>query len=80
LDRTEDEMAKEVRFEEQMKRLEKIVDDLESGEMPLEESLKKYEDGVRLLRLCRKRLDETKRKVELLVKKGGKLSVEPFKE
>jgi exodeoxyribonuclease VII small subunit len=73
-------MAKEVRFEEQMRKLEKIVDALESGEMPLEESLKKYEEGVRLLRLCRKRLDETKRKVELLVKKGGKLTLEPFKE
>ncbi len=70
MDRTEDGMAKEVRFEEHMKKLEKIVDDLESGEMPLEESLKKYEEGVRLLRLCRRRLDETKRKVEILVKKA----------
>jgi len=71
-------MAKELKFEEQMKKLEAIVDELESGQMPLEESLKKYEEGVGLLRSCRKRLDETKRKVEILVKKGGKLTLEPF--
>lgn len=73
-------MSKELKFEEMMKKLENIVDDLESGQMPLEESLKKYEEGVRLLRVCRKRLDETKRKVEVLVKKGGKMVLEPFKE
>ncbi|MBU1006002.1 MAG: exodeoxyribonuclease VII small subunit [Candidatus Omnitrophica bacterium] len=73
-------MTKELKFEEMMKKLEGIVDDLESNEMPLEDSLKRYEEGVKLLRLCRKRLDETKRKVELLVKKGGNLTTEPFKE
>ncbi|MBU3911313.1 MAG: exodeoxyribonuclease VII small subunit [Candidatus Omnitrophica bacterium] len=73
-------MAKELKFEDMMKRLEDIVDELETGEMPLEDSLKKYEEGVKLLRLCRKRLDETKRKVEMLVKKGGKLTLEPFDE
>jgi exodeoxyribonuclease VII small subunit len=73
-------MTKEMKFEEMMKKLEEIVADLESGEMSLDESLEKYEEGVKLLRLCRKRLDETKRKVEILVKKGGKLSAEPFEE
>ena len=73
-------MSKELKFEEMMKKLESIVDDLESGNMPLEDSLKKYEEGVKLLSLCRKCLDETKRKVELLVKKGGKLTLEPFEE
>ncbi len=73
-------MSKELRFEEMMGKLEEIVGSLESGDMPLDESLKKYEEGVKLLRLCRKRLDETKRKVEILVKKGGKLTTEPFEE
>ena len=73
-------MTKELKFEEMMKKLEAIADDLESGEMPLDESLKKYEEGVKLLRLCRKRLDETKRKVEMLVKKGGKIDLETFQE
>ncbi len=73
-------MAKELRFEEMMKKLEQIVSELESGDMPLEESLKKYEEGVKLIQACRKRLDETKRKVEVLIKKDGKVTLEPFKE
>ncbi|MFH1782934.1 MAG: exodeoxyribonuclease VII small subunit [Candidatus Omnitrophota bacterium] len=73
-------MVKEMKFEEVMKKLEKIIDDLESGEMPLEESLKRYEDGVKLLKSARKRLDDVKRKVEVLVKKGGKLTLEKFEE
>ncbi|MBU4311737.1 MAG: exodeoxyribonuclease VII small subunit [Candidatus Omnitrophica bacterium] len=73
-------MAKELKFEDMMKKLETIADDLETGQMPLDESLKKYEEGVKLLRLCRKRLDETKRKVEMLVKKGDKLTLEAFQE
>lgn len=73
-------MAKELKFEDMMRKLEAIADDLETGQMPLDESLKKYEEGVKLLRLCRKRLDETKRKVEVLVKKGDKLTLESFQE
>ena len=73
-------MAKELKFEEMMKNLEQIVGELESGDMPLEESLKKYEEGVKLIQSCRKRLDETKRKVEVLIKKDGKVTLEPFKE
>lgn len=73
-------MAKEMKFEEMLRRLEEIVGELENGEIPLEDSLRKYEEGVKLLRLCRKRLDETKRKVEVLVKKGGKLVLESFEE
>ncbi len=73
-------MAKELKFEDMVKKLEEIVDNLETGGMNVEQSLKKYQEGVKLLALCRKRLDETKRKVEILVKKGGKLTTEPFKE
>ena len=74
------DMAKELKFEEMMKKLEQIVGELESGDMPLEESLKKYEEGVKLIQVCRKRLDETKRKVDVLIKKDGKSTLEPFKE
>ncbi|MCX5688113.1 MAG: exodeoxyribonuclease VII small subunit [Candidatus Omnitrophica bacterium] len=73
-------MAKELKFEEMMKKLEEIVGELESGNMPLEESLKKYEEGMKLIQSCRKKLDETKRKVEVLIKKDGKVALEPFKE
>jgi len=75
-----DNMTKEAKFEEMMKKLEEIVGDLENGNMPLEESLKKYEEGIKLIQLCRKRLDETKRKVEMLIKKDGKVTLEPFEE
>ncbi|MEK6732388.1 MAG: exodeoxyribonuclease VII small subunit [Candidatus Omnitrophota bacterium] len=73
-------MAKELKFEDMMKKLEEIVNELENGDMPLEESLKKYEEGVKLIQSCRKRLDETKRKIEVLIKKDGKVKLEPFLE
>lgn len=73
-------MAKELKFEDMMKKLEEIVSELENGNMPLDDSLKKYEEGIKLLQACRKKLDETKRKVEVLIKKDGKITTEPFKE
>lgn len=71
-------MVKE-NFEGAMKRLEEIVHDLEAGDLSLEESLKKFEEGVKLSRLCLGRLDEAEKKIELLVKgEGGKLLTKPF--
>lgn len=58
----------EVKFEEALKKLEKIVQDLERGELTLDEALKKYQEGVELSRLCSQRLDQAKKKVELLSK------------
>ena len=67
-------MTAEMKFEDALKRLEKIVADLESGDLLLDESLKRYEEGVKLAQLCSKRLDSARRKVEVLVKTGaGKL-------
>lgn len=69
----------EMKFEEAMKKLEDIVGKLENGNISLDESMTKYEEGVRLVRLCQKRLDEAKKKVEILVKsKDGKIKIEPF--
>jgi len=69
----------EPKFEDALKKLEDIVDRLESGEIPLEESLAKYEEGVRLVRLCQKKLEQAKKKIEILVKtKDGKIKIEPF--
>ena len=73
-------MAKELKFEDTMKKLEAIVESLETGGMDVDESLKKYQEGVKLLAICRKRLDDTKRKVEVLIKKGGNITSEPFEE
>ena len=59
---------KELKFEEALEKLEKIVEDLDGGELSLEESMKRYEEGIRLSKLCSKRLEEAKKKVELLLK------------
>lgn len=61
-------MAKEKSFEASLKELEQIVEQLETGDLPLEHSLELFEQGVRLSRACQKRLDEAERKVELLLK------------
>jgi exodeoxyribonuclease VII small subunit len=55
-------------FEASLKELEKIVEQLEAGDLPLERSLELFEQGVKLSRDCQKRLDEAERKVELLLK------------
>ena len=57
-----------VTFEAALKQLEEIVQRLERGELPLEESLKLYEDGIRLSRLCHAKLEEAEGKIELLMK------------
>lgn len=71
----------EIKFEEALKKLEEIVEELEDGEISLDKSLAKYEEGVGLLVLCRKKLEQAKKKIEILVKtKNGKIKTEPFEE
>jgi len=66
-------------FEEAVKRLEEIVGELEKGEVPLEETLALFEEGVKLSRFCRKKLNEAEKRVDLLLKEeGGVLYTEPF--
>jgi len=55
-------------FEQSLKQLEQIVEELESGELPLEKSLKKFEDGIKLSRSCSSKLDEIERKITILLK------------
>lgn len=63
-------------FESSLAQLEKIVEQLENGDLPLEESLKLFETGVKLSRECRERLSEAERRIEVLMKDGdGKLSL-----
>ena len=71
-------MAKE-KFEEALERLEDIVRKMETGDMTLEESLKAFEEGIKLARLCSRRLDEAERRVEILLKQEEELVVRPFK-
>ncbi|MDD5680849.1 MAG: exodeoxyribonuclease VII small subunit [Candidatus Omnitrophica bacterium] len=70
----------EIKFEEALKKLEKIVSDLEAGEMSLEESLVKYEEGIKLSKICSRQLEAAKSKVELLMKTGHKFELSPFSE
>ena len=67
-----------VKFEECLERLEKIVTELEKGEVPLEKSLTLFEEGMQLSATCRKQLEEAEGKVEILLKQNGKLQTEPF--
>ena len=60
----------EPRFEQALAALEKIVERLERGELTLEESLKLYEEGIRLSRLCHGKLEEAEGKIEMLLKNG----------
>ncbi len=71
-------MPKE-RFEDALNKLEKIVSKLEEEDIPLEESLKLFEEGIRLSRFCNQKLDEAEKKVEILIKgKNGIVKAQPF--
>ena len=70
----------EIKFEEALKKLEKIVADLEAGKLPLDESLKKYEEGIRLAQSCSKILETAQKKVEVLTKKDGSFHLKQFEE
>lgn len=71
----------EMKFEEALKKLEKIVDDLEAGNLSLDEALEKYEEGIRLSKMCAKKLEAAKKKVEILLKsEDGSVELKPFDE
>jgi len=71
----------EMKFEEALKKLEKIVADLEDGNLALDDSLEKYEEGIRLSRMCAKKLEVAKKKVEILLKsEDGSAELKPFDE
>ncbi len=67
---TKDMNAKNQTFEVSLKELEKIVRGLEEGDLSLEESLKLFEDGVRLSRECQERLNQAERRIEVLLTDG----------
>ncbi|HON58851.1 MAG TPA: exodeoxyribonuclease VII small subunit [Smithella sp.] len=72
-------MAKD-KFEDALKKLEDIVRKMESGDIPLDEALKSFEEGVRLIRFCSAKLEETERRVEMLLGKESGLETKPFEE
>jgi len=66
------------KFEECLDRVEKIVDELEKGDVPLDRALELFDEGMKLSGSCRKELEEAEGKVEVLLKRNGKLQPEPF--
>ena len=65
-------------FEASLEELEKVVKELEGGDLPLERALALFEKGVGLSDTCRKQLLDAETRVEILLKKNGKLQPEPF--
>jgi exodeoxyribonuclease VII small subunit len=69
----------DLKFEDCLARLEQIVAALESGNLPLEDSLKVFEEGVTLARQCGRYLEDAERRIEILAKDdSGALSTRPF--
>ncbi len=69
----------DLKFEDCLVRLEQIVTTLEAGTLPLEESLKVFEEGVALARRCAKYLDDAERRIEILTKdETGATAAKPF--
>ena len=66
-------------FEQSMKQLERIVQELEEGDLPLEKAIKKFEEGIKLTKLCSEKLDETEKKISILLKDSqGQIAAKPF--
>jgi exodeoxyribonuclease VII small subunit len=65
-------------FEQSLKQLEQIVYEMESGELPLEQAIRKFEEGIELSKFCAQKLEETERKITLLMQTGGAGVEKPF--
>ena len=72
-------MAKE-KFEDALEKLEKIVREMEAGDLPLDSALKSFEEGIRLIRFCSAKLDDTQRRVEQLLEKENALQIKSFQD
>ena len=73
------EKKEDIKFEKAMKRLESIVDELEKGEMDIDKSLEAFEEGIKMSRLCSKKLSEAEQKIEQLTKnEKGELITDLF--
>jgi exodeoxyribonuclease VII small subunit len=69
----------EPNFEGAMKRLEAIVEQMESGKLPLEDLIVRYEEGMNLVKICQERLANAEQKIEIIARSGaGKTTVKDF--
>ena len=69
---------KTINLEKALSDLEELVEELESGELPLEEAMKKFEEGIKLTRNCQAALKDAEQKVEILLKSAGGEELEEF--
>ena len=67
-------------FESSLKRLETIVDEMENSQLDIDKAMSLFEEGISLVNQCSKKLDETKKKIEILVSKNGKMQKEEYVE
>jgi exodeoxyribonuclease VII small subunit len=71
-------MARKKTFEHALTRLDQLTAELEQGELGLDKSLKKFEEGVQLVQFCSEKLEEARSQVDLLLKKNDRLTAVPF--
>lgn len=69
----------EMSFEEIMKKLEVIANELEKGDLNLDESVKKFEEGIELSKMCNEILEKAEKKITMLIRDGDDVSEEDFK-
>jgi len=75
-DKTEEKLS----FENALERLEQIVGEMEDGSLSLDKMIARFEEGQSLLKFCTQKLNEVEKKIEVLVKKGDKVTSEPLDE
>ena len=71
-------MKKELSFEELIKKLEKITEELENGDLSLDETVDKFEEGIKISKQCSKTLDEAEKRITILLKEGDNIKEENF--
>ncbi len=69
---------KQASFEKALERLETIVTEMEGGSLSLEKMMKRFEEGMNLIKFCSEKLNEVEQKIEILVKKDGQTVLKPF--
>ena len=73
-----EDKSSSLNFEASLEELERVVKELERGDLPLEQSLTLFESGMRLSAECKRQLEEAETRVEILMKRGGELTPVPF--
>lgn len=75
---SEKKESTEPSFEDSLQRLEKLVAEMEAGELSLDQMIAHFEEGSTLVEHCGKKLNDVEQRIEKLVKKNGKIATEPF--